>query len=228
MSGTTTPEAPQVTLQEALDKTDFGHWMYSHRKSFIAAVVLVFVGASGWMLFQQYSRKQAQERSAQVYEFESQVAAPLREGKGGVAEFTSKFQALPSDVKASPSMLPVALQTAAYLVEKGEPVLAQSVLKNVTDAVGAKSPLYIMVAHSYAALAEKNGQADEAIKTLEAYVSQGHKVMLAKAYLDLGRLYLGKQDTAKARANFEHIVANHPNDEWAKMAKLYLQQLPAK
>ncbi len=222
-----TTQAPEATLQQTLDKTDFGHWMFEHRKSFIAAVVVAFVGASGVLLFKQYQHKKAQERSAEVAQFDMAVAAELRAGKVTPVEFDSKYKALSSDVKASPSMLPVALQTAAYLDGKGESAMAEGVLKDVVTAIGAKSPLYVLVAHSYAALAEKNGKADEAIKTLEAYIAEGHKIMITKAYLDLGRLYLAKNDTAKAKTNFDYIIANHPNDELAKMARMYLQQIPA-
>lgn len=227
MSETTATQAPEATLQQTLDKTDFGHWMYEHRKSFIAAVIVAFVGASGLLLFKQMQHKKAQEASAGVHQFEMAVAAELRAGKVTPAEFDAKYKALPAELKASPSMLPVALQTATYLDGKGESVMAEGVLKDVVTAIGAKSPLYVLVAHSYAALAEKNGKADEAIKTLEAYIAEGHKVMLTKAYLDLGRLYLAKNDSAKAKANFDYIIANQPNDELAKMARMYLQQIPA-
>ncbi len=227
MSETTANAAPEATLQQTLDKTDFGHWMFEHRKSFIAAVVVAFVGASAVLLFKQYQNKKAQEHSAEVAQFEMTVAAELRAGKVAPTDFATKYQALAPEVKASPSMLPVALLTATYLDGKGESVMAESVLGDVVNSIGAKSPLYVLVAHSYAALAEKNGKADEAIKTLEAYIAEGHKVMLTKAYLDLGRLYLAKGDNAKAKTNFDYIIANAPNDELAKMARMYLQQVPA-
>ena len=227
MSETTANQGTEATLQETLDRTDFGHWMYEHRKSFIAAIVAAFVGASGVLLFKQYQNKEARERSAEVHQFETTVAAELRAGKLTPAEFDAKYKALPSELKASPSMLPTALQTAVYLDGKGESAMAEGVLKDVVTAIGAKSPFYVLVAHSYAALAEKNGKADEAIKTLEAYIAEGHKVMLTKAYMDLGRLYLAKNDNAKAKTNFDYIIANYPNDELAKMARMYLQQVPA-
>ncbi len=71
-------ETNSLTLEESLNKTDFGHWLYEHRKSFIAAVVLVFIGASGWLLYKQYAKKQAQEYSAQVYLFEQGALKELR------------------------------------------------------------------------------------------------------------------------------------------------------
>jgi len=227
MSETTATQAPEATLQQTLDKTDFGHWMFEHRKSFIAAVIVAFIGASGVLLYKQLQIKKAQEHSAAVHDFEVKVANELRAGKVTPADFQTKYQALPQEVKASPSMLPVALQSAIYLDEKGESAMALSVLNELTAAMGAKSPFYVTVAHTFAALAEKNGKPDEAIATLENYIAQGHKVMQTKAYLDLGRLYLAKNDTARAKKNFDYIVANHPNDELAKMARMYLQQMPA-
>lgn len=227
MSETTanTTQTSEPTLQQALDKTDFGHWLYDHRKSFIGAVIVAFVGASSFLLYKQYSHKQAQNNSAAVYEFETAVASQVRDGKVTPAEFNTKFQALPEGVKASAAMLPVALQTAAYLTEKGEAAMAESTLKSVVDAIGAKSALYPLVAHSYVAVLEKNGKQAEAITILEGYIAQNHVVMIAKAYLDLGRLYLAKGDSAKAKTNLDYVVSKYPNDEAAKMARMYLQQV---
>lgn len=218
-------ETNSLTLEESLNKTDFGHWLYEHRKSFIAAVVLVFIGASGWLLYKQYAKKQAQEHSAQVYQFEQGALKELRDGKLAPTDFVAKFSALDAAVKGSPSMLPHALEAAQLVDQKGQSAEAAQLLSQVVEQLGANSPFYVFVAFSYASLSEKAGQTDAAIKTLEDYVAQGHKVMLSKAYLDLGRLYLAKNDKAKAKTNFEYITSNYPNDELAKLAKLYLQKL---
>ena len=168
--------------------------------------------------------------SARLFrQFEVGAVADLKAKKMTPEEFATKFNALDGKVKVTPAMVPVATDAARTMVEMGDAARAQSVLKPLveTNGVTASSTAYMFIALNYAALAETNGDNDEAIRVLESYTKSGHKVMLAKAYLDLGRLYLAKGDQAKAKTNLDYIVANYPNDELAKLARLYLQKLTA-
>jgi predicted negative regulator of RcsB-dependent stress response len=219
-----TVPASENTLEDSLNRTDFGHWLFENRKAFIAAVVVVFVSASSWLIYKQMMTKNAQEFSAIVYKFEVDSIEPLKAGKLSIEDFAAQFKALQAEAKSSPSMIPLALEVANFVEGKDKPAVAQDILKDVVDAVGASSPFYIFVAHNYAALAEKNGQTDVAIKVMDDYIKSGHKIMLVKAYLDLGRLHLLKGNKAEAKTQFDYIVGNYPNDELAKLARLYLQQ----
>lgn len=227
MSETATPTATDATLEESLNKTDMGHWLYEHRKSFLAAVAVVLIGTVGYVLWKQNKAAQLGKLSEQVHQFETSAVADLKAKKLQPEEFVAKFNSLDASVKTTPSMVPVAVDAAATLREMGDATRAQAILKPLVESDGIKpsSTAYMFVALNYAALAETNGNPDEAIRVLEAYVASGHKVFLTKAYLDLGRLYLVKKDEAKARKNLDYIVSNTPNDELAKLARLYLQRL---
>lgn len=72
---------------------------------------------------------------------------------------------------------------------------------------------------------EKLGKTDEAISILEPLAQNKDGLMPAKISLELGRLYLAKGEKGKAQTQFDYIINTFPNDELAKMAKLYLQQL---
>lgn len=216
--------ASENTLEESLNRTDFGHWLFENRKAFIAAVVVVFVSASSWLIYKQMMTKSAQEFSAIVYKFEVDSIEPLKAGKLSIEDFAAQFKALKAEAKSSPSMIPLALEVANFVEAKDKPAVAQDILKDVVDSVGASSPFFIFIAHNYAALAEKNGQTDVAIQVMNDYIKSGHKIMLVKAYLDLGRLHLLKGNKAEAKTQFDYIVGNYPNDELAKLARLYLQQ----
>lgn len=225
MAESTMPTESTQTLEQSLNKTDFGHWMYEHRKSFIGAVVATFVLASGWLAYRQYSMNAAKELAAQVYQFEKTVLTEFRTDKLPAAELMAKFTALDAGVKASPVMLPVALEAATLLDSKGDAQNAAKLLSEVAAQVKPTSAFYLLLVTTHAALLEKTAQVPQAIAAWEAYVASGNKVILAKAYLELGRLYLAQGDAAKAKTNFDYIVANYPNDELAKLARLYLQKL---
>ena len=229
IASTQAPDSSQsgATLEQSLNKTDMGHWIYEHRKSFIAAIAVVLVGTIGFVGYKQQQKAELGRLSDQVSKFESTAVADLKAKKMPAAEFVASFKALDSKLQTTPSMVPVAIDSAAALREMGETKAAQEILKPMVSDKGLKasSAAYMFVALNYAALAESNGESDEAIRVLEAYVASGHKVFLTKAYLDLGRLYLAKKDTARAKTNLDYIVNNHPNDEMAKLARLYLQRL---
>lgn len=213
------------TLEASLNRTDFGHMLYEYRKVLLAVVGLVFVAVSGWLLYKQARQARMVEMAGKVNAFENTAVAGLRTGTITAADFVAKFNALDSDVRTSTAMVPVALSAAETLAGKGDVVNAQAVLKPLAEGVPADNAAFVFLAHNYAALAENNGQADQAIAVLEKYIGSGHKVFLAKARLDLGRLYLAKGDKARAKQNLDVIVADHPNDELAKLARLYLQRL---
>lgn len=227
MAESTMPTESTQTLEQSLNKTDFGHWMFEHRKSFIGAVIATFVLASGWLLYRQYSLQAAKELAAQVYEFEKSVLTEFRTDMLTAADLMTKFTALDAGAKGSPAMLPVALEAATLLDSKGDAANAAKILSDVAAQVKPSSAFYLLLVTTHAALLEKTAQVPQAISAWEAYVASGNKVILAKAYLELGRLYLSQGNTEKARANFDYIVGNYPNDELAKLARLYLQKMTA-
>ena len=228
MSDITANQAPEATLEQSLNKTDMGHWLYEHRKSFLAAVAVVLVGTIGYVGWKQQQKNEMNRLSEQVAKFETTTLADLKAKKIPAADFATKFKALDNKLQTTPSMVPVAVDSAATLRAMDESKLAQDILKPMVSDNGLKasSAAYMFVALNYAALAETNGETDEAIRVLETYVSSGHKVFLTKAHLDLGRLYLLKKDNDRAKKNLDFIVNDHPNDELAKLARLYLQRLP--
>jgi predicted negative regulator of RcsB-dependent stress response len=223
MADTTT--APTNTLEESLNKTDFGHWMYENRKLFIAAVFVVFVIASGWLFYKQMQKQEAQKNSAEVYAFEMENMEGFRTGKLAIADFLTKFNALSLNAKTSPSMLPIVLEASRFMDEKGESKKAEEMLKVVIEALGVKSPYYVFLAFNYASLLEKNGNAQAALTVYADYVKAGQKLMLAQAYLELGRVHLKLGQMTEAKTHLDFVVANYPNDEATKLAKLYIQKL---
>lgn len=227
MSDITANQAPEATLEQSLNKTDMGHWLYQHRKSFIAAVVVVLVGTIGYVAWKQQHESHLGALSEKVHQFEVSAVADLKAKKINPEEFVTKFGALATEVQTTPAMVPVAIDAANALREIGDSVKAEAVLAPMMKDKGLSpsNPAYMYVVQNYAALAEINGKPEEAIRVLEAYVASGNKVFLSKTYLDLGRLYLAQNNKEKAKTNLEYVVTQYPNDELAKLARLYLQQI---
>ena len=120
-------------------------------------------------------------------------------------------------------MIPVALEIAKFLYEKGSYAEADAILSKVDVSKNDLGKFFVGM-QRYVIL-EKLGKIDEAITTLEDVVKLEDNFMKPVASVELGRLYLAKGEKGKAQSQFDYVVSTFPNDEHAKLAKLYLAQM---
>ena len=211
------------TVEQTLNRTDFGHFMYENRKAFFGALiaaVICILAFAGWKQSQEAS---AVERSVKVFEFQTKTWEEAKNGKITPQDLISKYNELPSDVLASPVMIPVALEIGKFLFEKGHFAEAESVLSKVDVSKNALGKFFVGM-QRYVVL-EKLGKTEEAISTLEEVLKQEESFMKPLVAVELGRLYLVKGEKGKAQTQFDYVVSTFPNDEHAKLAKLYLAQM---
>lgn len=222
MSEATQPQNP--TLEQTLNKTDLGHVLYENRKVFMAALLAVLLGATGYVLWKQARHHSAVEDSREVFEFQSKVWTEAQAGKVTPADLVAAFGKLDKEIQTAPVMLPVVLEMGKFLFEKGNTEEANTILSTVGDA--HKSPVAnFFLSMQRVVVLEKLGKVDEAIAILEKLASNKDVVMPAKVSVELGRLNLMKGEKAKAQTQFDYVISTFPNDEQAKLAKLYLSKL---
>ena len=210
------------TLEQTLNKTDLGHVIYENRKIFFAILVAILVGATGFLFWKQSQKRAALENSVKAFEFQSGIWTDVKSGKSAVPELVNAFSGLSSEVQNAPIMIPVILEMGKFLYEKGNYSEAEAILSKVSS----KHPVSaFFISLQRAVILEKLGKMDEAINILEPLAQNKDGLMPAKISLELGRLYLSKGEKGKAQTQFDYIINTFPNDELAKMAKLYLQQL---
>jgi TolA-binding protein len=76
-----------------------------------------------------------------------------------------------------------------------------------------------------AVVLEKLGKLPEAVAVLEGLAKNKEVLMGAKVNFELGRLNLLNGEKGKAQTQFEYVINTFPNDEQAKLAKLYMAKL---
>lgn len=212
------------TLEQTLNKTDLGHLIFEHRKSFFAAVITVLIVVTGYYLWKEKQLSSAQNISLKVFEFQKDVWSEVKSGKIAPTELVTKFTELSKEVQSAPIMLPLALEMSKTLYEKGSLVEAEALLSKISGA--HKHPMaQFFVGMQRSVVLEKLGKIDEAIMELETLVAIKDGFMPAKSSLELGRLYMVKAEKGKAQTQFEFVINTYPNDPEAKMAKLYLSEL---
>lgn len=221
MSDTTQTQTP--TLEQTLNRTDFGHFMYENRKPFFGALIAVVICILVFLGWKQSQEANAIERSVKVFEFQTKTWAEAKAGKITPQDLSKSFTSLPAEVQATPVMVPVALEIGKFLYEKGAYAEADSVLSKVDVSKNALGKFFVGM-QRYVIL-EKLGKTDEAITTLEEVLKQEGGFMNPLVAVELGRLYLAKGEKGKAQTQFDYVVSTYPNDEHAKLAKLYLAQM---
>jgi tetratricopeptide (TPR) repeat protein len=134
------------------------------------------------------------------------------------------FNGLSSEVQNAPIMIPVILEMGKFLYEKGNFTEAEEILSkldgNVAHPVGA-----FFIGLQRSVVLEKLGKLDEAITSLENLLKNKDMFLKAKLSMELARLYVAKGEKGKAQTQLDYVISNFPNDELAKVAKLYLAQL---
>lgn len=223
MSDATQTSSNTPTLEQTLNRTDFGHFMFENRKTFFGALLAVVICVLAFIGWKQMQEASALERSVKVFEFHTRTWEEAKAGKMTPQELVQKYTALPSDVHSSPVMVPVALEIGKFLFDKGAYAEADTVLTKVDVSKNALGKFFVGM-QRYVVL-EKLGKTDEAITTLEEVLKQEGGFMNALVATELGRLYLAKGEKGKAQTQFDYVVSTFPNDEHAKLAKLYLAQM---
>lgn len=222
MSEATQPQ--DATLEQTLNKTDLGHTIYENRKIFFALLLAVLIGATGYVLWKQARHSSAVEDSKEVFDFQTKVWTEAQAGKMTPADLVAAFTKLDKEVQTAPVMLPIVLEMGKFLYEKGNLEEANSILSVVSDSHKNQVALFF-VSMQRAVVLEKMGKLDEAIALLEKLAQNKEVLMPAKVSVELGRLNLVKGEKAKAQTQFDYVINTFPNDEQAKLAKLYLSQL---
>ncbi|MFP5385732.1 MAG: tetratricopeptide repeat protein [Bacteriovoracia bacterium] len=218
-------EATEIqSLEQTLNRTDLGHTIYENRKLFFGLILAVLIGATGWVLWKQANKSAALDNAEAVFEFQNGTWSEVKSGKKTATDLVSSFEKLPAKVQSAPIMLPVILEMTKFLGDKGQYQEAEAILSKVTGSYNHPVSSFF-VRMQRAVVLEKLGKVDEAIAVLEPLAQGKDALVPAKVSVQLGRLYLVKGEKGKAQTQFDYVVNNFPNDEQAKVAKLYLSQI---
>lgn len=213
------------TLEQTLEKTDFGHVINENKKGILIGAAVIVILIFSYTLWNQQAKKKYENNLTQVYTFKVDVVDKYNDGKIKEDEFLGKINALPSSLKGQPTLLPALLKAMDKLEAAGKTKEAVTVLEGWVDHFNKSSYSFFFIAMKLAALYENTSQLDKAIAMTQKLVASPVDVIKAQNYLNLGRLYMEKGDNAHAKENFDYILKNYDKSQAAKLAKLYLQNL---
>ncbi|MCO4793505.1 MAG: tetratricopeptide repeat protein [Bacteriovoracaceae bacterium] len=213
-----------TALDDQLKQTEIGAWIAERKGLAITLVVLILCGVIGWGIFQNQMEGSNNKKAGVVYAFTQSSLKDFSDKKIEVAALMTAHQKLHNDLSGFKGLFTNDLIVADHLVKVGNNNEAKKVLEGALPLAKDAVQAYL-VRSRMAVVYEDLGEFKNAISVLEDLNSSQTKLMESKNYLDLGRLYMAVGMKDKAKVNFEYVLNNMAQDEFAKLAKLYLSEL---
>lgn len=218
-------ENKSQTLDQTLDKTDFGHFLHTHKALAIAILVAIVAGTAGFSIYRNQSEESREQAMTEIYQFSTAKLSEFQNKKITKEEILTSYNALNPKVLKNPGIFSLATDLALELRNQGAIEDAIKVLEPALGNYATSNYAYYLIALNLAVLYEDNNQLDKAIATLEGITKSKLKIMESKTYFDLGRLYKLKGDANNAHVNFNYVMTNFASDEYAKLAKIYMSEM---
>lgn len=218
-------QSMEQTLDQTLEKTDLGHVINENKKAILILAVVTVIAIIGYAFFSHQKSTQYNDSLSQVYSFEQEVINKYNEKKLTDDEFIAKIKAMPSHLTGQPALVPSLFVSLDTLIANGKRTEVISLLEAWEKHFNTSSYMYYFLGLKLAPLYEDTNQYDKAIVVIQNLIASKIDMVKARMYLDLGRIYLKKDDKVHAKENFNFILKNHSESEASKLAKLYLQKL---
>ncbi len=228
MTTTTNDATPTQTATPAIDgelkETSLGAWIAENKSLTITVVVLIFVGLLGFGVFNHFQTKKNNENAAKLFSFTQTQLVEFREGKLEAAELVKQYNDIWTPMGSFGGAGSFTIEVIDALREKEKSAEAYELSVKGLDQISSAQAKYFLGMRA-AVLAENLGKDQEALKHLNTLISSSVKYMEDKIYLDLGRLQMKTGDNEKAKSSFQYVIDNGKEEEFKKMAKLYLADL---
>lgn len=212
------------SIDGELNETSLGAWIAEHKSITITIVILIFASVIGFGIFNHFQSKRNNEYAGKLFAFTQNELVQFREGKLTASELVKKYNAVRTPMGSFNGIGSYTVELINTLSEKQKFTEAYAVATTALDRISNAQDKYFISIRA-AALAENLGKNKEALKHLNTLISGSVKYMEDKIYLDLGRLQLKTGNTEKAKSSFQYVIDNGKEEEFKKMAKLYLSEL---
>ena len=213
-----------TALDDQLKQTEIGEWIAENKNLAISLVVVVVLAVIGWGVYQMQLDSSNNEKAGVVFKFTESSLKEFNDKKINAAALIVAHSKLHKDVSGFKGLFATDLLVADQLMANGKNMEAKSVLEKTLKLADDAVQAYL-VRTRLAVAYEDLGEYKNAIAVLEEVNNSKVKLMESKTYLDLGRYYLAVGQKDKAKVNFQYVLNNMAQDEFAKLAKLYLSEM---
>jgi len=223
MKTTTEPTANNRSINDISGDSGLNVWVQENKKLLVVGLVFVLISVLAAGAGYQYFSSRKIKQSEAAYIFTKTTLKDFQDKKISAEEVLKAVEALKTKLSVESAGY-IALVAGDELIKQNQGVVASSLWKNTFETLKNQSYLIYLIGLRLSVQLEDQGKPAEAISVLEKMASST-KVMEAKTNLDLGRLYLQTGNNEKAKKHLQYVVDQYAQDEFAKIAKLYLRKI---
>lgn len=214
-----------TSVDQVLQQTEVGNLLMRYKFVWIGLAVVAILSVFVWGGWRSYSAKNTAEAQTLTFAFTQTEMRSFAEGKMDAPAVLASFKELLKK-NSSLEVFPLCLALSDLLLSRGNSAEALELLQLADKEFSSKNGYTAHFVLSRLAVAyEDAGKTKEAIEALEKMNASSLKILEAKNYLDLGRLYLKVGDNEKARKNLEYVVDKLPSGDYTRMARIYLSEM---
>lgn len=221
-----TTQQETQTLEQTLNKTDFGHWVNEKRKSILIFGAVTLIAILAFSVFNHMKSSSEAEILDKTYEIKAKVFTPFMSEKADAQAFLNEINSMQNEHIAHVMLITPFLEVLNNL-DKNSSLTAKhmEVVSKWLSKMDIKSDAYLFFAIRASALYENVGNSNEAISILTKLSLRNSPLLKDQVYFNLGRLSLAKGNTDSAVANFDIVISQYPESEFAKLAKIFKGRL---
>ena len=216
-----TTQQETQTLEQTLNKTDFGHWVNENKKSILIAGAVVLAIIIGYSISDHMKSEQKIEMLNTVHDVKTQVFTPYLEDKKSADDFLKALNTV--DTKNIHANLVVALvESLNKLDEKTELTMAHlNTSKTWFDKLSVNADTALFFGMRLAALFEDMKETKTSMMIYEKLMTRTSSLLKDQAIFHFARLNMLVGNKEVAKTNFDKVIADYKDSEFAKLAKIY-------
>jgi predicted negative regulator of RcsB-dependent stress response len=220
----TTTASPQSDVNEILNETEIGAFTARYKNLVIGGVIALLIAVFAYGYYQHMTTQNNNAYASELFTFSDKAITDFNADKMSATDLVNGFKAAYDGKEGFTTAGVFMVQISDALVAKEKNEEAYVLLSLGTSTINNQQMLYFLRTRA-AAVAEDLGKNKEALTLLEDQLKSNVIFMADKIYLDAGRLYLRTGNKEKAKVSFQWILDQGKEEEFKKMARLYLEDL---
>jgi predicted negative regulator of RcsB-dependent stress response len=223
---TTTPDQTKSETDEILKQTELGEFIANNKALVFGLLALIIIALFGNGFYREYKDKVRAENAAKINTFINTKFEDFKGKKLDGKTFITDVRNLNKDLGNDIAILPLILFGVEEFEKRADANSAMELLTLAPKMDNPYSEFFYM--NKKVEILEDLGKFQEALNAINTLSPKASMLLEEKVFLDKGRLFLKMGNTAEAKKNFELVTGKVGQEDFVKLARIYLAEIEAK